>query len=81
MQSHHDLIKVTCREIGNIYYAGTKLAQNFREKLLLPPGILGRSLLILGRSERWTTKAGLSVLGWMDGRTDGPTGRQDQIDR
>ena len=28
-------------------------------------------------------KAGLSVLGWMDGRTDGPAGRQTdrQADR
>ena len=31
--------------------AGFKLAQNFREKSLLPPEILGRSLLILERSE------------------------------
>ena len=31
--------------------AGFKLAQNFREKSLLRPEILGRSLLILGRSE------------------------------
>ena len=29
---------------------GFKLAQNFREKWLLPPGNLGRSLLSLGRS-------------------------------
>ena len=32
-------------------FSGFKLAKNFREKGLLPPEILGRSLLILERRE------------------------------